>query len=82
MGFSLIKRRAGDQKLSPAMKMKEPTIEANMPMVRAVLIILLAFSPEWGRNLISPIPSPRWAKAATNPIAAIMAEAKPTSSGE
>jgi len=51
-------------------------------MEKTVLIIELAFLLEWGRNLISPIPRPNWEKAASRPTAAIMAEAKPTSSGE
>ena len=77
-----MKSRAGDQTLSPATKIRAAMIEANVPMVNTVLIIELAFLPEWGRNLTSPISNPRWEKATTSPIAAIVAEASPTSSGE
>lgn len=82
MEFCLRKRRAGDQKPSPATKIAAATIEANTPMVKTVLTIELALSPEWGRNLMSPIPSPRLQNITSNPTAEIVAEAKPTASGE
>lgn len=47
------KRRAGDQKPIPATKMRAIIIDASPPMVRQVLIMALAPSPELGRNLIS-----------------------------
>lgn len=46
MGLSLMKRRDGDQKLSPVMKISTATTEVIPPMVKTVLIIELIFLPE------------------------------------
>ena len=53
-GFWRSKRSAGDQMPSPARKTRARIIDSSPLTVKQVLTIAADFSPEVGRNLISP----------------------------
>lgn len=79
IGCWRMKIRPGDQKLSPATKIRAATNEARPAMVKEEFIIGVALSFASGKNLIKPRPSPRLDRLASSPRAAIMAAASPTS---
>ena len=71
---------AGAQYLSPAIKTNASTIAIRLVIVKQELIISCVFAPEFALYRTREYSNPRVVSIPKSPIAAIVAEAKPTSS--